>query len=88
MIERDKLFIGKSVCILDKYFHDKMYLGNVVFIEDNNCGSFAYVHIQEPDSYYPNDKTDPRFPAYYHDIYPIMSNLIYDADEINEYENM
>ena len=88
MIERDKIFIGKSVCILDSYFHDKMYLGNVVFIEDNDCGSFAYVHIQEPDSYYPNDKTDPRFPASYNDIYPIISNLIYDADEVFEYENM
>ena len=88
MIEREKLFIGKSVCILDRYFNDKMYVGNVVFIEDNDCGSFVYVQIQEPDSYYPNDKTDPRFPAYYQDIYPIVSNLIYDADEVIEYESM
>lgn len=88
MIEREKIFIGKSVCILDRYFHDKMYVGNVVFIEDNDCGSFAYVQIQEPDSYYPNDKSDPRFRGYYNDIYPIISNLIYDTDEVNEYEAM
>jgi len=88
MIDRDKLYLGKSVCILDKYFNDRMYTGIVVYVEDNDCGTFAYVQILEPDDYYNNDKTDPRFPNFYNDIYPINSDQIYDADEISEYEAM